>query len=505
MCARRGGRTRVFAFHATRPSVPCDGGDSQVGPKKQRQKGEAGKRSDVVRGQGRYEELKADICGDGLARSCFAACSANDLGMDTTGVDFDVSARRKEEERAVETLVLTPSPACSASGIVVLGPTWLTLLQVNRNPEEYKMIRSNIGELRSKVKETCQVGDGFPSKVILLTGSAGFIGHALALTLHERGDRVVGIDNFNDYYPVSLKKARDEDLVGHGVHTIRGDLNDKELMEELFTMCKFTHIVHLAAQAGVRYAKKNPQSYVRSNLAGFVTIMETIARQEKKPHLIYASSSSVYGLNVKVPFQESDDVSKPSSLYGATKRANELLAHSYSHLYGISVTGLRFFTVYGPWGRPDMALFTFVRSVLQGVPIRVFRGPGDTELVRDFTYIDDIVKGCVGAIDTAPPSVKPAAIRLYNLGNTHPVSVSDLVGFIEKHVQKKAIVNYVPLPALGDVLYTHANVTHAREDFGYMPSTSLNDGVKSFVDWYQSYYGADGTRLRPDEYHYKPM
>eukprot|EP00963_Diacronema_lutheri_P013424 scaffold2636_cov340-Pavlova_lutheri.AAC.86 len=367
------------------------------------------------------------------------------------------------------------------------------------------MIRSNIGELRSKVKQACQVGPDFANKVILLTGSAGFIGHELALQLHERGDRVIGIDNFNDYYPVSLKKARDEDLVSHGVHTIRGDLNDRELMEDLFTTCKFTHIVHLAAQAGVRYAKKNPQSYVRSNLAGFVTIMETIAKQETKPCLIYASSSSVYGLNVKVPFVEDDDVSKPSSLYGATKRANELLAHSYSHLYGISVTGLRFFTVYGPWGRPDMALFTFVRNVLQGIPIRVFRGPGDTELVRDFTYIDDIVKGCLGAIDTAPPSAKPATIRLYNLGNTHPVSVSDLVRYIEKHVEKKAIINYVPLPALGDVLYTHANVTHAREDFGYMPSTSLNDGVKRFVEWYQGYYGPDGTRLRPDEYNYKPM
>lgn len=252
----------------------------------------------------------------------------------------------------------------------------------------------------------------------------------------------------------------------------------------------------------MRYAKKNPMSYVQSNLGGFVTLLEVLKTFDPIPRVVYASSSSVYGLNKKVPFSESDVTDTPASLYAATKKADELLAHTYNNIYGISLTGLRFFTVYGPWGRPDMAAYAFARNIVRGKPVRIFQGPGGTELERDFTFIDDIVKGCLGALDTAAPSIKPAPLRVFNLGNTRPVNVSHFVSTLEGHLGVKAIRDYVPLPATGDVLRTHADVSKAREELGYAPSTTLYEGLGKFVEWFRNYY-AEGER--PDEVAYVPM
>lgn len=339
---------------------------------------------------------------------------------------------------------------------------------------------------------------------VLVTGGAGFIGSSLMGALHEQfaPEVVVGLDNFNDYYPQSLKEARAADLERAGVHTVRADLNDAEVINELMSLCHFTHVLHLAAQAGVRYAKKNPMSYVQSNLGGFVTLLEVLKTFDPIPRVVYASSSSVYGLNKKVPFSESDVTDTPASLYAATKKADELLAHTYNNIYGISLTGLRFFTVYGPWGRPDMAAYAFARNIVRGKPVRIFQGPGGTELERDFTFIDDIVKGCLGALDTAAPSIKPAPLRVFNLGNTRPVNVSHFVSTLEGHLGVKAIRDYVPLPATGDVLRTHADVSKAREELGYAPSTTLYEGLGKFVEWFRNYY-AEGER--PDEVAYVPM
>jgi len=348
---------------------------------------------------------------------------------------------------------------------------------------------------KAKLVESCHGtgrADGSQQMKILVTGTAGFIGHKTAQVLRDRGDGVVGLDNFNDYYSIPLKRARAADLEASGVYTVEGDLNDRELLEELFAACKFTHIIHLAAQAGVRYAAKNPMSYVKSNLAGTVTLAEVVKEQHPMPTVVFASSSSVYGLNEKSPFSEDDRVDRPASLYAATKKADEMLMHTYFNIHGMSVTALRFFTVYGPYGRPDMAAFSFAKAIFEGRPIDIFQGPGGSELKRDFTYVDDVVAGVIGSTDSAPPSSKATAtFRIFNLGNTNPTAVSDFVSILEKHIGKKAIRNYMPLPPTGDVLATHADITHAREAFGYQPQTNLDEGLAKFVQWYRDFYIRD--------------
>lgn len=340
---------------------------------------------------------------------------------------------------------------------------------------------------------------------VLVTGAAGFIGYHVSAALAKEGVQVVGIDNFNDYYPVSLKLSRQAELERVRVQVVRGDVNDKGLLEQMFASCNFTHVIHLAAQAGVRYAAENPTAYIESNIAATVTLLEVLKSQESMPILIYASSSSVYGLTTAIPFSEDDPVDKPASLYAATKRSVELLVHVYHHLHGLSATGLRFFTVYGPYGRPDMSYMSFARNILASKPIRIFKALDNGEMARDFTYIDDIVNGVLKAMATAKPSQKGMAdLRLYNLGNTQPVKVSELVHLLERYLGRKANVTYVHVPQLGEVPLTHANISRAHADLGYRPSVSLEQGVARFVDWYVSYYGINGSGLRADELSYVP-
>ncbi|CAM8942482.1 hypothetical protein QQ045_013928 [Rhodiola kirilowii] len=338
---------------------------------------------------------------------------------------------------------------------------------------------------------------------VLVTGAAGFVGSHVALALKKRGDGVVGIDNFNDYYDPSLKQARKALLKKHGIMVVEGDINDVKLLTKLFDVVVFTHVMHLAAQAGVRYAMENPHSYVHSNIAGLVTLLEVCKSANPQPSIVWASSSSVYGLNEKVPFSESDRTDQPASLYAATKKAGEEITHTYNHIYGLSITGLRFFTVYGPWGRPDMAYFSFTRNILQGKPITVYRGKDRVDLARDFTYIDDIVKGCIGSLDSSGKSTGsggrkrgPAPYRIFNLGNTSPVTVPNLVGILEKHLKMKAKKHFLDMPGNGDVPFTHANISSAQNEFGYKPTTDLETGLKKFVRWYLSYYGYRGKYVK---------
>ncbi|XP_058113925.1 UDP-glucuronate 4-epimerase 1 [Magnolia sinica] len=331
---------------------------------------------------------------------------------------------------------------------------------------------------------------------VLVTGAAGFVGTHVSLALKKRGDGVVGLDNFNSYYDPSLKRARKALLNGHGIFVVEGDINDVRMLAKLFDVVAFTHVMHLAAQAGVRYAMENPSSYVHSNIAGLVTLLEACKSANPQPSIVWASSSSVYGLNEKVPFSESDRTDRPASLYAATKKAGEEITHTYNHIYGLSITGLRFFTVYGPWGRPDMAYFSFTRNILQGKPITVYRGRDHVDLARDFTYIDDIVKGCLGSLDSSGRSTGSggkkrglAPYRIFNLGNTSPVTVPALVGILEKHLKMRAKKNVVEMPGNGDVPFTHANISAATTEFGYNPTTDLQTGLKKFVKWYLSYYG----------------
>ncbi|KAL1104939.1 hypothetical protein V6Z11_D04G100100 [Gossypium hirsutum] len=323
---------------------------------------------------------------------------------------------------------------------------------------------------------------------VLVTGAAGFVGTHVSLALKKRGDGVVGLDNFNNYYDPSLKKARKSLLNSHGILVVEGDLNDAKLLAKLFDVVAFTHVMHLAAQAGVRYAMENPNSYVHSNIAGLVTLLEICKSANPQPAVVWASSSSVYGLNEKVPFSEADRTDQPASLYAATKKAGEEITHTYNHIYGLSITGLRFFTVYGPWGRPDMAYFSFTRNILQGKPITIYRGKNRVDLARDFTYIDDIVKGCLGSLDTSGKSTGSggkkkgnAPYRIFNLGNTSPVKVPELVNILERHLKVKAKRNIVDMPGNGDVPFTHANISLAQREFGYKPSTDLQTGLKKFV------------------------
>ncbi|MFG1495648.1 NAD-dependent epimerase [Saccharospirillum sp. HFRX-1] len=331
---------------------------------------------------------------------------------------------------------------------------------------------------------------------ILVTGAAGFIGYHLSKALLARGDSVVGIDNLNDYYEVSLKQARLAQLDGQsGFQFERLDVADRSGMEALFAKHRFDRVVHLAAQAGVRYSIENPHAYVQANLVGFLNILEG-CRHQQVEHLVYASSSSVYGANELQPFSEQHAVDHPVSLYAASKKSNEMMAHSYANLYGLPCTGLRFFTVYGPWGRPDMALFKFTRGILDGTPIDLYNG-GD--MVRDFTYIDDIIEGVVRTTDhiaqpdpdwngKAPrPDTSFAPYRLYNIGNNTPVKLLDFVDAIETAAGKKAQRNLMPMQD-GDVPSTFADVSALETAVGFKPSTPIQTGVDQFVAWYRDYY-----------------
>ncbi|EPS60141.1 hypothetical protein M569_14661, partial [Genlisea aurea] len=351
------------------------------------------------------------------------------------------------------------------------------------------------GHWERQVRASAQIRrqNGFS---VLVTGAAGFVGSHVSLALKKRGDGVVGLDNFNSYYDPSLKRARKRILNSREIFVVEGDINDGRMLAKLFEIADFTHVMHLAAQAGVRYAMENPHSYVHSNIAGLVTILETCKNADPQPAVVWASSSSVYGLNERVPFSESDRTDQPASLYAATKKAGEEITHTYNHIYGLSITGLRFFTVYGPWGRPDMAYFSFTKNILKGKPITIYRGKNQVDLARDFTYIDDVVKGCVASLDTAEKSTgsggkkrRPAQYRIFNLGNTSPVTVPMMVSILEKHLKVKAKKNVVDMPGNGDVPFTHANITAARRELAYKPTTDLQTGLKKFVRWYLSYYG----------------
>jgi UDP-glucuronate 4-epimerase len=331
---------------------------------------------------------------------------------------------------------------------------------------------------------------------ILVTGTAGFIGSFLAQRLLARGDEVIGVDNLNDYYDVALKEARLKPLNDQAAFTeVRKDVSDRAVMEAVFREHKPERVVHLAAQAGVRYSIENPNAYVDANLVGFMNILEGCRHNDVK-HLVYASSSSVYGANESMPFSVHDNVDHPLSLYAASKKANELMAHTYSNLYKLPTTGLRFFTVYGPWGRPDMALFIFTRKILAGEPIDVFNYGNHR---RDFTYIDDIVEGVIRTLDrvAAPnqdwsgkhpdPGTSLSPYRLYNIGSNNPVELSRFIEVIEERVGRKARKNLLPLQP-GDVPDTYANVDALIQDVGYKPATPVEEGIARFVDWYRDYY-----------------
>ena len=331
---------------------------------------------------------------------------------------------------------------------------------------------------------------------ILVTGVAGFIGFHVAQRLLARGDTVVGIDNLNPYYEVRLKEDRLARLSNcEGFHFFRLDLADRDGMNRLFTDHKPDRVIHLAAQAGVRYSLTNPHAYIESNLVGFLHILEG-CRHTGVAHLVYASSSSVYGANTKMPFSIHDNVDHPVSLYAASKKANELMAHTYSHLYGLPTTGLRFFTVYGPWGRPDMALFLFTRAILSGQPIQVFN---EGKMRRDFTYIGDIAEGVVRVLDAVPqphptwssmnpdPGTSNAPYRLYNIGNNQPVELLDCIAILESCLGHKAEKQLLPMQP-GDVPETYADVEDLIRDVGFRPSTPITIGIARFVEWYRSYY-----------------
>jgi len=332
---------------------------------------------------------------------------------------------------------------------------------------------------------------------ILITGTAGFIGHNLAKKLLERGDEVVGLDNINNYYDTALKYGRlkdtgiDKKSIKDGKFTqsttypnyrfIKLNLEDREKLEKLFKEEKFTHVCNLAAQAGVRYSLQNPHEYIQSNIVGFMNLLECCRHNEIKS-LTYASSSSVYGLNKEQPFSTKHNVDHPISIYAATKKSNELMAHTYSHLYKLPTSGIRFFTVYGPWGRPDMAPFLFTKAILDDKPINVFN---NGKMERDFTYIDDITEGIMRVIDK--PSTEETPYKLYNIGNNAPVKLMDFIETIEKKIGKTAKKNMMDMQP-GDVYSTYADVSELIKDTGYKPQTSLEEGISEFIDWYKEFY-----------------
>ncbi|WP_274363688.1 NAD-dependent epimerase [Paenibacillus thermotolerans] len=333
---------------------------------------------------------------------------------------------------------------------------------------------------------------------MLITGAAGFVGFHSAKRLLEQGYKVVGIDNMNDYYEPMLKYDRLGVLKKYEYFTFRPiDIADPASLEALFRESgPFPAVIHLAAQPGVRHSIENPHIYISSNITGFVNILEC-CRHNGTAHLMYASSSSVYGANTELPYKTSDSVSHPISLYAATKRSNELIAHSYSHLFGLRVTGFRFFTVYGPWGRPDMAYFSFTRDILSGKSIKLY---GNGEMRRDFTYVDDIVEGIVRLIDKSPspnplwdyrhpnPGTSYAPFKIYNIGNNRAVKLSEFVATLEDVLGKKAIIEYLPMQP-GDVFETYADISDLEHDVGFRPKTSLEEGLSRFVEWYNGYYG----------------
>jgi UDP-glucuronate 4-epimerase len=331
---------------------------------------------------------------------------------------------------------------------------------------------------------------------ILITGAAGFIGFHLTKRFLDRGETIIGFDNLNNYYDVSLKEARLRMLMGReGFTFVKGDLADRRALADLFLAQKFDKVVHLAAQAGVRYSLVNPHAYIDSNITGFMNILEG-CRHNGTAHLVYASSSSVYGANTRMPFSIHHNVDHPVSLYAATKKANELMAHTYASLYGLPCTGLRFFTVYGPWGRPDMALFLFTRAILEGKPIDVFN---EGKMRRDFTFIDDIVEGVVRVTDLTPepnpewsgdapdPGTSYAPYRIYNIGNNSPVELLRFIEVLEEKLGRKAIRNLLPIQP-GDVPATCADVDDLMRDAGFRPKTTIEEGIGRFVDWYRGYY-----------------
>jgi len=334
------------------------------------------------------------------------------------------------------------------------------------------------------------------SQKILVTGSVGFIGYSLCVKLLERGDNVLGIDNHNNYYDPKIKDSRLERLRKYSNYKhYKIDLSNQESLREIFENFKIQKVVNLAAQAGVRYSIENPLAYVHSNIVGFAHILEN-CRNYKIKHLVYASTSSVYGANTKMPFSEHDSVNHPLSVYSASKKSNELMAHTYSYLYQLPTTGLRFFTVYGPWGRPDMALFKFTKNILEEKPIEVFNYGKHT---RDFTYINDIVEGVIKTLDNPATSnfkwnseepdaaSSKAPWRIYNIGNNKPVKLMDYIAALEIALGKKAKINFLPLQP-GDVPDTYADSDNLKKKFNYKPSTSVTDGVSSFVKWYKEYY-----------------
>ena len=334
---------------------------------------------------------------------------------------------------------------------------------------------------------------------VLVTGAAGFIGFHLAKQLLANGHDVTGLDNLNDYYDVTLKSARLRQLEGNpGFRFARADLVDREAMDRLFAEGCFQVVVHLAAQAGVRHSLNHPHAYVDSNLVGFINILEG-CRHHQVRHLVFASSSSVYGANTCIPFSVHHNVDHPVSLYAATKKANELMAHSYASLYGLPATGLRFFTVYGPWGRPDMAYFSFTRAILAGQPIDVFN---NGRMQRDFTYIDDVVEGVARVMDRIPspdpawsgdrpdPGTSYAPYRIYNIGNNRPVELLRFIEVLEECLGKKAVKNLLPMQA-GDVPATCADVDDLMRDVGFKPAMPVEEGIRQFVSWYREYYGSE--------------
>lgn len=331
---------------------------------------------------------------------------------------------------------------------------------------------------------------------ILVTGAAGFIGFHLCLSLLKKQNKVVGIDNINDYYDTNLKKDRLAILQkDKNFSFIKADLADKETINKAFDETSFDRVINLGAQAGVRYSLQNPDAYINSNVVGFLNILEA-CRHHKTAHLVYASSSSVYGMNTSMPFSVHDNVDHPVSLYAATKKSNELMAHTYSHLFGLPTTGLRFFTVYGPWGRPDMAPFLFTSAILEGRPIKVFN---NGKMKRDFTYVDDIVEGVVRVTDLIPqsnpnfdssnpdPSISSAPYKIYNIGNNQPVELLKFIETIEEKTGKKAEKIFMPMQA-GDVVATYADVSDLMKDTGFSPATPLEVGIGKFVEWYRDYY-----------------
>ena len=334
------------------------------------------------------------------------------------------------------------------------------------------------------------------TKYTIVTGSAGFIGYSVCIKLLERGDSLVGIDNHNDYYDPRMKDARIENLKKYkNYHHCKLDISDQKSLEDIFKNYLPQKVINLAAQAGVRYSMKNPLTYIKSNIVGFANLLEN-CRNNKIEHLVYASTSSVYGANTKMPFSEHNSANHPLSVYAASKKSNELMAHTYSYLYKLPTTGLRFFTVYGPWGRPDMALFKFTKAILEENPIDVFNYGKHT---RDFTYIDDIVEGVIKTLDSTAssnrnwnsdepdPANSKAPWRIYNIGNNKRVKLMDYIDALEKALGKKAKINFLPLQP-GDVPDTYASVENLKNHFNYKPSTSVNEGVFKFVKWYKDYY-----------------